>query len=179
MNEKLKELIKKHQNLLLIILVAFIGMLVFVFVYGFDVLNVTNDEWLYNAEDLKQHYYGWVFFRNADWTFPIGLFDTLSYPNYASIIFTDSVPLFAIFFKVISGILPETFQYFGIFGLLCYILQGIFAFILLRKYIDNKIVQVIRSSIFHYFSLYVTKNVYTYSTFSKFLSTNWTMFIRI
>lgn len=44
-----------------------------------------------------------------------------------SVLYTDSIPLFAIFFKALSPLLPETFQYFGLFGLMCYMLNGGFA----------------------------------------------------
>ena len=45
-----------------------LGAVFFVVIYGFDVLNVTNDSWLLTGKDLQQHYIGWKFFREADWT---------------------------------------------------------------------------------------------------------------
>jgi len=179
MKEKLFKQIKKHQILLLTILVALLGFVVFVCIYGFEVIDVTNTRWLYSAEDLTQHYYGWVFYRNADWTFPIGLFNTLSYPEYGSIVFTDSIPLFAIFFKLISRLLPETFQYLGLFGLICYILQGVFAFTLLRKFVSSKPFAVLRKYIFHNFSMHYTKNVYTHSIISELFITYGVMLVCI
>jgi len=103
------------------------GALCFIAVYGIRVLNPCYDDWLLNRGDLTQHYLGWCFFRVSDWTFPIGLTNRLAYPDYSSVIYTDSIPLFAIFFKVLSPILPETFQYFGWWGLACFVLQGLFA----------------------------------------------------
>lgn len=155
----------------------------------FGVLDVTEDSWLhaswlhtswlYPSGDLTQHYYGWVSFRNADWTFPLGLFNTLSYPNYASIMFTDSIPLFAIIFKAISFILPETFQYFGIFGLMCYILQGVFAFTLLRKFINSKFYAIVRDNIFYFFTIYATKNVLPHCFKCQFSNTCCTLHLGI
>lgn len=115
MKGKILYWINKHKIGLLTILSGIIGAIVFVFIYGTKVLNVTETEWIFRVGDLSQHQLGWEFFRKADWSFPIGLFNTLSYPNYASIIFTDSIPLFAVIFKIFSEILPETFQYFGIY----------------------------------------------------------------
>ena len=46
------------------------------------------------------------------------------YPFRTSVLFTDSLPLAALFFKLLGGILPTRFQYFGWWGLLCYALQG-------------------------------------------------------
>lgn len=106
---------------------ALIGAVLFVLIYGFSVLNVTNDAWLLTGKDLQQHYIGWKYYRDAAWNFPIGLHDGLTHPYMVSVLYTDSIPLFAIFFKALSPLLPETFQYFGLFGLMCYMLNGGFA----------------------------------------------------
>ena len=37
---------------------ALIGAVLFVLIYGFSVLNVTNDAWLMTGKDLQQHYIG-------------------------------------------------------------------------------------------------------------------------
>lgn len=143
-----------------------IGAIVFILIFGVQVLDVTKDGWLYAADDLTQQHIGWLFFRKADWTFPIGMFNNLSYPNYASIIYTDSIPLFAIFFKLISGILPETFQYIGIYGLLCYVLQGVFAFTLLRKFINNKFF-CICGTVFFIISPYLMQRMFWHTALSS------------
>lgn len=103
---------------------ALLGAVVFICLYGVKILNPTYVEWLYNGRDLMQHYLGWEFFRKSDWMFPIGLTDQLSYPSGTSVIFTDSIPIFAVLFKLFSPIMSEKFQYFGIWGILCFILQG-------------------------------------------------------
>ena len=118
---------------------AIIGAIFFVAIYGIKILNVTYDDWLYRHEfDLTQHYLGWKLYRESGWHFPLGLCDTSMYPNLASVIFTDSIPLFALFFKIISPILPKQFQYFGLFGIMSYMLQGGVAKILLRKRIKQE-----------------------------------------
>ena len=125
-----------------------LGALTFVALYGFYILNVTYDGWLLTGKDLQQHYIGWTAFRGADWTFPIGLHDGLTYPNQVSIIYTDSIPLFAIIFKVLSPILPATFQYFGLFGLMCFVLNGGAASIIISKFTDSKIICMLGSMFF-------------------------------
>jgi len=101
------------------------GMLCFLWVYGIRVLDPTYDAWLFGREfDLRQHYIGFCHFRMSDWHFPIGLIDTLSYPTKVSVLFTDSIPILALLFKALRGILPLRFQYFGIFGLISFMLMG-------------------------------------------------------
>ena len=103
---------------------AAVGFVLFLIVYGFRVLDFTYDGWLLTGKDLQQHYLGWKFFRKSPWTFPLGMHDSFTVPDSVSVLYTDSIPLFALFFKLLSPILPETFQYFGLFGLMCYILNG-------------------------------------------------------
>lgn len=112
---------------------AILGVIFFIIIYGFRVLNPTYDEWLLGKGDLTQHYLGWCFFRKGNWAFPFGLTNQLAYPSYSSVIFTDSIPVFAVLFKLLSPLLPETFQYFGLWGLLCFCLQGYFAAKILRE----------------------------------------------
>ncbi len=113
------------------------GFLFFLLLYGIQILNVTYDDWLLTGGDLSQHYLGWCFFRESDWTFPIGLMDKISYPNFVSVIFTDSIPLFAVIFKIFRNWLPETFQYFGIWGLICFGLQGGLGALLIRHFVKS------------------------------------------
>lgn len=124
------------------------GMAAFVIIYGIKILDVTYDTWLLNGGDLSQHYLGWCFFRESDWCFPIGLMDRIAYPNHVSVIFTDSIPLFAVIFKLFRNFLPETFQYFGLWGILCFGLQGAFGSLLIKHYCKQDLVSIIGSIFF-------------------------------
>ena len=85
-----------------------------------------------SGSDWTPDYMAWMFYRKAEWGFPLGVFTGYSYPETVSIGLTGSIPLFAIPFKMISGLLPDTFQYFGIWLLMCYILQAVFGYKLLQ-----------------------------------------------
>ena len=122
------------------ILGVLFGALVFFTLYGWEILNVTYEDWLLTGwYDLSQHYVGWQLFRASDWMFPVGLMDNGFYPYPISVIYSDSIPLFCVFFKILSPLLPETFQFFGIYGLLCFMLQGGFAKLLLRRVLNSEI----------------------------------------
>ncbi len=134
---------KKLENpVIFYILIAVLSAAVFFAVYGSSVLDPCYEDWLLDHGDLTHNYLGWKAFRNTDWTFPLGMTDQLIYPERISIIYTDSIPLFAIIFKLFSFILPKTFQYFGLWGLLCYILQGVFTAVILSRFTDNKILVI-------------------------------------
>lgn len=114
--------LKQYSSFLALVL----GLFGFLTIVGYRVLYPTNIAWL-NISDPSTYYLGWEFFRFAKWDFPIGL-----NPNYGlgisnAILYSDSNPLLAIFFKVFSGLLPQPFQYFGIWLLICFLLQAYFA----------------------------------------------------
>lgn len=106
---------------------ALLGVLIFLAVYGVRVLDPTNVDWILNSlsPDPIQHYLGWELFRRSPVHLPyLGANYSAVYPFRTSVLFTDSLPLAALFFKLLGGILPTRFQYFGWWGLLCYMLQG-------------------------------------------------------
>lgn len=124
------------------------SVLIFILIYGMQVLDPTYVDWLLSGGDLSQHYLGWRGYRNSAWHFPIGMMDTLVYPNVTSIIFTDSIPLFAVPFKLLSPILPADFQYFGLWGVMSFLLQGLLAARILKHYMENKVALVLSSILF-------------------------------
>lgn len=117
-----------------------INAVIFILLYGFKVLDVTNTRWLTGSPmggDITQHYLGWLAYRNSDWAFPLGLGQGLAGDDSFSVVFTDSIPLFAFIFKLLRGILPARFQYFGWFGLINNILMSFFATRILKRFKVN------------------------------------------
>jgi hypothetical protein len=115
---------KKFLSILFILAVALLASF---FILGTSPLRGGNINWLFVANpDPLTHYLGWAFYRQSEWAFPIGLNPSYGLEISSSIVFSDSIPLFAIFFKIIGPFLPETFQYFGIWYLFCIVLQGWF-----------------------------------------------------
>lgn len=148
----------KSDKYLLCVLGAIIGAVSFVLIYGVKILNPTYDAWIFNQNgDMVQHQLGWMFFRNSDWSFPLGIIDGLSETDTVTCVVTDCLPLFAIFFKLFSSVLPETFQYFGIWALTCYIIQGILSAVILRKLTSDTIFSLIGTVIFTTFSAVIER----------------------
>ncbi len=115
-----------------------IGAAVFLLIYGFLPLNVTYDRWLMNGyveNDATQHYAGWLGFRHSAWTLPLG---TIEQFGGTVLTYTDSIPIVSIFFKVLDAVLPDTFQFFGLYVFLCFILQGISSGLLLSLFSKNR-----------------------------------------
>lgn len=126
-----------------------LGILCFVAIYGIKILDVRYDIWLLLGDfDLAQHYVGWGHFRNDAWQFPIGLVSTLSYPYSMSVVYTDSIPIVAVFFKLLSPILPATFQYFGLYGLVSFMLMGGLSMLLIHRFVESRVITVLASIFF-------------------------------
>ena len=118
------------QNLIPIL----IGFACFGIICGFSTLNPWNEQWLFGGGDATQHYLGWLFFRNSPWGWPLGINLNYGLDLNNSIVFTDSIPLLAIPLKALSPVLPNTFQYFGMWALLCFVLQAWFAWRLISLF---------------------------------------------
>lgn len=128
-----------------------IGLLIFFVIFGFECVNFTNDSFIINGyieKDIAQHYAGWMLYRDSPWQFPLGVGQNISYPFGSSVSYTDSIPLFAIIFKCFRNILPETFQYFGLYNMLAFMLQGGFAGLLASLFTSSVLANSLISAIF-------------------------------
>lgn len=140
-----------NRNIRLFLLGGLLGALAFVCIFGIAPLDVTNDIFCrggFVEKDIQQHYAGWLFLRQSPLSFPFCIAQGINYPGGISVAYTDSIPLFAAFFRLLNSFLPETFQYFGLFSLLCYFLQGGFAALLLGLFSGGTVLPVVGSLFF-------------------------------
>jgi hypothetical protein len=98
---------------------------------GPAIIDPNSIGWI-SGFDPPMHTIGWWFFRDAPWGWPPG-----ASPNYGlelsnSIALADALPLFALPFKLLDPLLPPQFQYWGLWFLLSFALQGWFGYRLAR-----------------------------------------------
>ena len=129
-------------------IVLSIGLASFLLVSGHLILVGSNIQWLGGNLDPAQHYLGWALFRDGPWTFPLGLNPNNGLEFSNAIVFSDSLPLFAILFKSLAHFLPYPFQYFGLWTLLCFTLQAWFAWKLLGLISNNTTLKIFSLSLF-------------------------------
>ncbi len=104
---------------------ALAGVVLFFLV--FDPRLVDPGYWIWLMEgDPATQYLGWRFFRAEPWLWPPGMIRSYGLEVGSAIVFTDSIPIAAFAAKLLSPFLPEPFQYFGLWALTCYALQGFF-----------------------------------------------------
>ncbi len=127
------------------------SVVLFIAKFGFIALNPTEADWLMSiGMDVKTEWISWGFYRQTPFHFPvIGTMEGYFYPTVTGVGQTGAIPLLAIPFKILSPILPKTFNYFGYWFLTCMILQSIFGIKLLKSLgISNKISLILGGSFF-------------------------------
>jgi hypothetical protein len=134
---------QKINYLFLLISFIFLGITI-----GFGNISLQSVEWLHDGNESAIEQTAWYFFRNDVWRFPLGL-----NPNYGddittSIVFSDSIPILAFFFKIFKSILPENFQYFSLWYFLCFYFQLFFSYKILKKFTDSESYSLIGSIFF-------------------------------
>ena len=119
-----------------------IGFVYYALLTRFHGLNPFDVDWLLpfwrGSIDSAQHYLGWEFFRQApllQW--PPGKSPNLGPMGGSGVALTDSLPLFAFIFKPLTFWFSQPFQYFGIWVLVCFVLQAVFAWKLLTIWIKQ------------------------------------------
>ena len=133
-----------------------IGLFAFFLFTGIQVVNPLNLSWIAGG-DPALHYLGWAFFKQDDWLLPIGLNPNFGMEISSSIVYTDSIPLFAIFFKLLAPVLPNQFQYFGMWLLLCFILQATFAYKLISLFSTRHLFSIIGTVFFLSTPIFLTR----------------------
>jgi hypothetical protein len=118
-----------------------LGSAILVVVAGIGILNPKNITWLSNF-DPTQQYVGWALFSQDTWHWPPGLNPRYGLEISISIVFSDSIPLMALLLKTMRAWLSEPFQYFGLWLLLCLILQIFVAMRIMAMYTQRLSIQI-------------------------------------
>lgn len=128
-----------------------LGAIAFFIIVGFELLNPVNAGWILGRLDPTQHYLGWLFYRNSEWDFPIGLNPLFGQDLSSSIVYSDSIPLLAIPFKLLGPLLPERFHYFGIWLFASFLLQAWLAWKILGLYSKSTALRLLGCGLFIFF----------------------------
>jgi Family of unknown function (DUF6311) len=114
---------------------------------GTGPLDPTNIDWVMKG-DWVPHHFGWHYFRSEPWHWPPGSVHGYYAPLGTSIGLTDSIPLAAYLLKPLSPLLPQPFQYLGLWLLLCFALQGALGARLIGRYTAAPVVQALGAMLF-------------------------------
>jgi hypothetical protein len=154
------------------LLAGLFGALFYLAVAGPGPLDVTNTGWIFKQADITGAYMGWSFYRDAPWSAAIADNPYYGMDFSGSILFSDAIPLMAIPFKALSPLLPEQFQYFGLWTFLSFVLQGVFGWLLMSRATDSPIARILGAILISLTPLYVYRLVYPESTHMS-LTAHW------
>jgi hypothetical protein len=122
---------------------VFIGAFFYWYFTRLNGLDPRDVNWLlpfwHGAIDSAAHYLGWEYFRSApilQW--PLGRTPNLGPGSGSSISMTDSIPLMAFLFKPFTHWYQGTFQYFGIWTLICFVLQSVASWKLIGIWVKDQ-----------------------------------------
>lgn len=118
-----------------LVVIALVGFGFALYRFGRHVLNPGNITWFQG--DSTWHFLVWHFFRHEAWGLPPGRVEGFMAPLGTSIGSADALPLLAFPLKLFSDALPPDFQYLGPWLFICYVLQGIFGYLLARTCCRN------------------------------------------
>jgi hypothetical protein len=121
---------------------ALAGALFAFWIGGPRLIDPTEIDWAMKL-DFQYHFLGWHFFRAEPWQWPPGIIRGYYAPAGTSIGFTDSIPLAALALKPFAEILPNPMQYFGVWLVLCFALQGAFGVALTKLWTPSRLLQVL------------------------------------
>ena len=136
------------KNYILILLYLLLALLLAICFVGLDNIYFNEINWLLGSGDKSNAQNGWTFFRDDVWRFPLG-----KNPNYGldigtSIIFSDSIPLFAFIFNLFSNFLSYNFQYFSLWIVLCFFMQLYISYLIIYKISNDNFFSTLSSLIF-------------------------------
>jgi hypothetical protein len=111
------------------------------------IIPPTQIGWL--KGDAATYYIGWAMFRvGSGLHWPLTYTPAIGYPFGESISLFDNIPLVALLLRPFSPLLPQNFQYLGLYSVVCLILQLYLAVRLLRRLMPDRWLAVWISAIF-------------------------------
>ena len=135
------------KNINILLLYIFLCFITTIYIFGFDHISFTNTDWL-RSHDMTAELVTWKYYKNDIWQFPIG-----NNPNYgmdlaSGIVFSGSIPLLSIIFKLFGNFLPNNFHYFGLWIFICFFLQSYISFLIIYHHTKNLTFSIIASLFF-------------------------------
>lgn len=128
-----------------------LGALAFCIVLPPGIVDPGDTAWIGQHGDPLTAHLGSVFFRASDWQWPVGLNPAYGIEISTSVVYSDSNPLLAVLFKLLSPVFPSACQYFGLALLAFFLLQGVFAWKLVSLATRDTLVRLCGTVLFLFY----------------------------
>ena len=110
------------------LLLAVAGLLGFAlswYLLGWEGIAGTSDYWATTHNDSAHSIAGLQYYLTEGWGWPLLDIKGYAYPAGTNVVITDSVPLLAVVAKLLRGLLPTGFHYFGYWMTFCFVMQAL------------------------------------------------------
>ena len=115
-----------------------IGVVTFIYIFGYDFL-VSRTTFFYNF-DHSAFLTGYLAFINDSWSFPLGVTNNIYPGKNFSIVWTDSIPIYSIFLKIIYNLTGfKLINPLPIWYFICYVLFSYYLGKVLQLRIKNRL----------------------------------------
>jgi hypothetical protein len=143
----------------MVVIAAAGGLAVAVALAGWRVIDPLDIGWL--RGDPAAQYLGWAFYRHeTGWHFPLAWTSRLGHPAGTPIALLDSIPLLAVLLRPLAPLLPDPFQYLGLYAAAALALQAYFGMRLCQRACEGDRVFTIVGGLFFLVSPVVTWRVF-------------------
>jgi hypothetical protein len=163
-------------RMMLTVVAGVVAGLAAFFTLGFNcVLAPHNVSWILRYTDAEWYYdpatslLAWQYFRHTPWQLPLGLNQRYGLEFGGSIVYSDSLPLLAFFFKLFTHWLGTNFQYTGLWVLICFLMQGVFAALLASKFVSGLLPRLLIAAFFAFSPILQERGWSEYSLMSQWL----------
>ena len=126
MNPKLRRVLDAVRARWPLFAAAAFGLFVFLAQGGAAAINPVDTRWIPAGKDWGYHWVGWLYFRAAPWSLPLGDTPNLLWPVGTTVGFMDGLPWLSTILKLFAPVLPQNFQWVGPYIGLTFVLQGWF-----------------------------------------------------
>lgn len=100
--------------------------------FSLDFILGVSSYWQTESDDITQYVAGFNLYFSAPWQWPLLAFDSLNFPKGTRVTFVDAIPLYALVLKWLVPSSWAPFNPFGIWVVLCFALQAVSAWLLVR-----------------------------------------------
>lgn len=138
-----------------IILALVFGVANAISLFGVFPLDPRNITWLFG--DTGTYYSAWSQYRHDPHLhFPLAWTERAGYPIGASIAMFDAFPIVAIVLRPFSPLLPNEFQYVGLYSIACFVLQTYFGLRICQRLFTSQPAFIVFGSLFFLLSAPLT-----------------------
>ncbi|MBL4307085.1 DUF6311 domain-containing protein [Vibrio fluvialis] len=92
----------------------------------------SSSYWQTQVDDVTQYISGFNMFMSAPWKLPLLYFDNVNFPEGTLVTFVDGIPLYSLILKFILPTNIGTFNPFGGWVAICFLMQGVSAWCITR-----------------------------------------------